>query len=219
MKKTGQKERIWGTLLLILFMVWTWLVQIVDVQAAGQTGAAVGFATLNGWVHGLTGVRWMLYTVTDWLGLVPLAVCGWFAGLGAVQLCRRKRLGKVDFDILLLGLYYGVVILLYLVFELFPVNYRPVLIQGRLESSYPSSTTLLVLSVMPTAVFQGTRRLKKRKAKRILGLAAAGFSLFMVLGRLLSGVHWATDIVGAVLLSRGLYLRYKAAVLAYDKEG
>lgn len=39
-----------------------------------------------------------------------------------------------------------------------PVNYRPVLIEGRLEASYPSSTTLLVVSVMPTLMFQAYRR-------------------------------------------------------------
>ena len=148
-----------GTLLLVGFAVWTFLIQMVDVQPIGPNGSIVGFAALNGWFHHLTGVHWMLYTLTDWLGLVPIFVCLIFAGVGFVQLMQRKSLLKVDLDIILLGVYYMFVIFGYLLFEMMPINYRPVLIEGFLEASYPSSTTLLVLSVMPTlydTVFSGT---------------------------------------------------------------
>lgn len=43
------------------------------------------------------------------------------------------------------------------------------------------------------------------------------FSLFMVIGRMIAGVHWLTDIIGSVILSTGLYMIYKAGVLLYDK--
>ena len=94
-----------------------------------------------------------------------------------------------------------------------PVNYRPVLIEGRLEASYPSSTTLLVLSVMPTLVWQTRGRLKNKRMKSAVRAGAMLFSLLMVAGRLISGVHWLTDIVGAALLSTGLFCMYKAVVL------
>ena len=126
---------------------------------------------------------------------------------------QRKSLVKVDRDILLLGVYYALVIACYLVFEMLPVNYRPILIDGRLEASYPSSTTLLVLSVMPTLVFQTRRRMKNGRLQKVIGLAVSVFSAGMVLGRLISGVHWLTDIAGAALLSRGLYCLYTGSVL------
>ena len=159
-----------------------------------------------------------LYTVTDWLGLVPVFIFLMFGGIGFVQLMQRKKLLKVDRDILLLGIYYLLVIFGYLVFEMIPINYRPTLIEGRLEASYPSSTTLLVLSVMPTLVFQTHRRLKNRKAKRIIDIMTVIFSLFMIIGRLVSGVHWLTDIIGSVLFSAGLFCIYRAVVLLYCKE-
>lgn len=159
-----------------------------------------------------------LYTVTDWLGLIPVFVCLMFGGIGFVQLMQRKKLLKVDRDILLLGIYYLLVIFGYLVFEMIPINYRPTLIEGRLEASYPSSTTLLVLSVMPTLVFQTHRRLKNRKAKRTIDIMTVIFSLFMIIGRLVSGVHWLTDIIGSVLFSAGLFCIYRAVVLLYCKE-
>ena len=210
MKKN--KNVLAGILLLVGFAVWTFLIQEVDVQPIGPNGSSVGFAALNGWFHQLTGVHWMLYTLTDWLGLVPIFVCLIFAGIGFVQLVQRKSLFKVDLDILLLGAYYVLVIFSYLLFEMVPINYRPVLIEGFLEASYPSSTTLLVLSVMPTLYFQAQQRLNPNALRQTILIFSILFSAFMVIGRLVSGVHWLTDIVGAVLLSNGIFLIYKASV-------
>lgn len=117
----------------------------------------------------------------------------------------------------MLGLYYVLVIAAYLIFEMIPLNYRPVLLEGRLEASYPSSTTLLVLSVMPTLWFQADRRFVNTLTRKAASVFAAAFSAFMVIGRLVSGVHWATDIIASVLLSAGLFLVYRSAVLMADR--
>lgn len=202
--------------LLTAFALWTILIMSVDVQAVGPNGSKVGFATFNTWFHQLTGVHWTLYTVTDWLGLVPIFVCLCFGCLGLCQLIKRRSLFKVDADILLLGGYYILVIFGYLFFEVVPINYRPILIDGFLEASYPSSTTLLVLSVMPTLIFQINRRYHNRTVKNVAIGFVVLFSAFMVIGRLISGVHWATDIIGAVLLSFGLFKLYQSAVAAVD---
>ena len=151
----------------------------------------------------------LIYTITDWLGLVPIIICICFGILGLVQLIRRRSLLKVDSDILLLGAYYVVVILGYLLFEMVPINYRPILIGGNLEASYPSSTTLLVLSVMPTLKYQSDRRIANPAARKAITVFVFVFSAFMVIGRLISGVHWATDIIGSVFLSSGLFLIYR----------
>ena len=125
------------------------------------------------------------------------------------QLIKRKSLFKVDKDIIFLGVYYVIVIFGYLIFEMIPINYRPILINGFMEASYPSSTTLLVLGVMPTLFFQINRRIKNKKIKTLIDILIIGFSLFMVIGRLISGVHWLTDIEGSVFLSMGLFSMYK----------
>ena len=216
MKTDGKKGFLTAAALLALFVVWTVLIQTVDVRPAGQNGTDIGFAAVNLWFHRLTGVHMGLYTVTDWLGLVPVAVCAGFGILGLFQLIRRRSLLRVDRDILLLGFYYILVIAGYLIFEMIPINYRPIPIDGVMEASYPSSTTLLVLSVMPTLVFQVSRRAKSGAAVRTVFLLSALFSAFMVIGRLVSGVHWLTDILGSVFLSAGLYLLYRSAVLLAD---
>ena len=202
--------------LISAFALWTVLILCVDVQAVGQNGTNIGFAAFNVWFHQLTGVHMTIYTITDWLGLVPIFICLCFGTLGFVQLVRRRSLLRVDRDITVLGVYYVIVIAFYLIFEMIPINYRPVLIEGRLEASYPSSTTLLVLSVMPTLIFQVYRRTESSLIKKVTVVFAIAFSAFMLIGRLISGVHWATDIVASVLLSAGLFMLYQSTVMYMD---
>ena len=216
MKAKGKKELISGVVLIAVFCLWTLLIQTVDVQSAGVNGTDIGLATVNVKFHSLTGVSMTLYNITDWLGLVPLFVCMGFAFVGLVQLIKRKSLIKVDADIIFLGIYYVIVIAGYLVFEMIPINYRPILINSFMEASYPSSTTLLVLSVMPTLVFQVERRAGNNIVRKLVFVLTAVFSAFMVIGRLVSGVHWITDIIGSVLLSAGLFCVYKGVVLLWN---
>lgn len=210
------KNLLRGRLFLAAFVIWTILIKTVDVKAVGPEGSAVGLAHLNCWFHQLTGVHMDLYTVTDWLGLVPVAVCIGFGVLGLTQWIKRRSLLQVDRDIILLGVYFVIVIAGYLLFELIPINYRPILIEGRLEASYPSSTTLLVLSVMPALVFQVQQRAKNRGFKVAVIVVIIVFTAFMVVGRLLSGVHWLTDIAGGVLLSSSLFYLYKGGVSTWN---
>ena len=153
-----------------------------------------------------------LYTITDRLSLVPFLFVLGFGTLGLVQWIRRKHLLNVDYSILVLGGFYLAVMAAYIFFEVFAVNYRPVLIDGVLEASYPSSTTMLVMCVMPTAAMQLNARIQRKAFKRCITSAITAFIVFMVIGRLLSGVHWFTDIVGGFFLSAGLVRMYRAVI-------
>ena len=205
-----KKKRLFclGLGLILAFAIWTVSVRFIDVKPIGPRESSVGFATLNGYFHSLTGVNISLYTITDWLGLVPIFVALGFAVLGLVEWIGRKSLFKVDKNILALGGFYIVVIAVYILFETVVINYRPTLIEGYLEVSYPSSTTLLAGCVMPTAMIQLGDRIRKRTLKRLMMLIISIFIAFMVIGRIVSGVHWITDIIGGVLLSAGLVTIY-----------
>ena len=193
---------------LAVFILWTLLVRFVDVQPIGPQGSLVGFATWNGYVHILTGVCMPLYTITDWLGLIPVAIMFGFAMLGLVQWIQRKHILRVDFSILVLGGFYILVTAVYMLFEMCVINYRPILINGYVEASYPSSTTMLVLCVIPTTILQIGKRIRHRWIRRSISILLIGFMLFMVIGRLISGVHWLTDIIGGILVSAGLVTMY-----------
>lgn len=213
MMKNGKRSFAFGFVFIMLFSLWTFLVRTVNVAPVGVNGTDVGLSALNTRLFELTGVSMPLYHITDWLGLVPVAVGMAFGVLGLVQLIKRRSLLKVDADILVLGVYYIVVTAGYLIFEMIPINYRPVLIKGYMEASYPSSTTLLVLGVMPTLWEQIDRRADNRNIKLIVKIFTLLFSAFMVMGRLLSGVHWLSDIIGSILLSAGLFCLYRGTVL------
>ena len=208
MKKKNYRELYASVIMLLAFILWTIAVKLVDVRAIGPEGSDVGFAAINAYVHNLTGVHMSLYHITDWLGLVPIFVAMGFAVLGLAQWIKRKKLSKVDYSIFILGGFYATVMAVYVLFEAVTVNYRPVLINGFLEKSYPSSTTLLVMCVMPTAIMQLNQRIKNATVSKILSSLISAFIFFMVAGRLVSGVHWFTDIVGGALLSGGLVMMY-----------
>lgn len=208
MKKETKKNFYFAIGMFMAFVLWTVAVRFIDVKAIGPNESTVGFATVNELFHKLTGVNFIFYSITDWLGLVPVFVCLGFGVLGLIQWIKRKHILKVDYNILVLGGFYIAVMIAYLFFEKNVINYRPVLINGCLEASYPSSTTLLVLCIMPTAIMQLNARIKNLVLKRCITIVITVFIAFMIIGRLISGVHWLTDIVGGALLSAGLVMIY-----------
>ena len=148
------------------------------------------------------------YNITDWLGLVAMIVALGFAVLGLVQLIKRKSLSRVDNSILVLGGFYLLVVAAYLFFEYNIVNYRPVLINSILEASYPSSTTMLVMCIMPTAMMQFHRLIQNKTVRIVVNILLGIFTILMIVGRMLSGVHWFTDILGGMLISSALVMLY-----------
>lgn len=211
MKNFFRKSFWLGIGFTVAFILWTALVKCVNVEAIGPLGTTVGFARLNGFVHSMTGVNMSLYNITDWLGLVPIGVAFCFAVLGLAQWIRRRCIRDVDRSILALGVFYIAVILVYVFFEYAVINYRPVLIYGYLEASYPSSTTMLVTCVMPAAIIQFKSRIGNTALRYAVISVCTIFIVFMVIGRLISGVHWISDVIGGLLISAGLVLLYYSA--------
>ena len=179
------------------------LVCFVDVQAIGPEGTRIGLSHLNRFVFELFGVNMLWYEVTDWLGLAAIGTAFLFAAAGLIQWIRRKDIRKVDKEILSLGGLYFIVIGLYVLFELVVVNYRPILMPGSThpEASFPSSHTMLVCVIMGSALLLLGKYVHGKILRKVLQAICAATIGVTVLGRLISGVHWFTDIVGGVLIS------------------
>lgn len=192
----------------------TALVLFVDVAPIGPEGTSIGLAHLNGAVHAKTGLDLFWYDVTEGLGVASILVAGVFALAGLVQLIRRKSLWKVDREILALGVLFLTVIALYVLFELVVVNYRPEILPGEThpEASFPSSHTMLVCATLGGAMLILRKYVKKPALCRVLQLVCAAVIVVMVVGRLLSGVHWFTDILGGLLISGALLALFSACV-------
>jgi len=191
-----------GALFLLLMM----MVRSYDVAAIGPMGTEIGFAQLNGSVHESLGTNLFWYDLTEIFGFLTLGICGLFGFTGLVQLLKRRSLKEVDSEILSLGVFYVLVIGCYVLFELVAVNYRPVMMPGaaEVEASFPSSHTMLICSVMASTAMVLQKYIKKDALGLGLQVGCGIVAAVTVGGRLLSGVHWVTDIIGGVLLSCAL---------------
>lgn len=200
--------------LLVISIIYTILVKYVDVQAIGPNDSLIGFATINKFVFNLTGVNMLWYSITDWLGFVPLIIAFVYALIGLTQMIKRKSILKVDKEILGLGVFYIIVIGLYIFFETYIINYRPTLIDGTLEASYPSSHTLLSICICGSSLIINNNLFKNRKIFKIENIVSILSILIIIIGRFISGVHWFTDIIGAILISitllkaLNIYIKY-----------
>lgn len=212
MNRKTKTQFILGASLFVLFILYTLSLKVVDVQPIGPNGSNVAYTSINKALHGLFGVNMTLYAITDWAGVVAIVLAFGFAVLGLAEWIKRKSILKVDRSLLVLGAFYLVVFGAYLFFEFVVINRRPILINGILEASYPSSTTMLALCVLPTAMIEFNRLIASRTIKNTVNTLCTLFTAFMVIGRLFSGVHWFTDIFGALLFSISVVLIYVATV-------
>ena len=190
-----------------------------DVAQVGPGGTSIGFSRINMTVHELTGVNWTWYEITDYLGYLALCVCALFGLAGLIQLVKRRSLLKVDRTILRLGVFYIVVIGLYVLFEKVIINYRPVIMPGETapEASFPSSHTMLIICVMASAAMAARRYVRNKGLRSLISAVCTIIILVTVLGRLYCGVHWLTDIIGGVLLSICLISLFSAFLYAGKK--
>ena len=195
-----------------IFVVFTILVKAVDVQQIGPLGSSVGFAALNGSVAKALPFNEAAYKITQFMGYIALLVCCAFAAVGLAQLIKTQDIKAVDKRITSQGVFYVIVIALYVFFEKVVINYRPVDMGEGLEASYPSSHTMLVICVMATAVLQIGWLVKSRRLKITLDLLCLLFMILMIVGRIISGVHWITDIVAGLLISAALLLAFSGVL-------
>ena len=201
-------------ILLTLFLIFTVIVMTVDVKPIGPNGSEVGLASINEPFADAVGFNELWYNISEYVGLIPLAIAGCFAILGICQAIKRKSLLKIDGHLFILAAFYVMLLFVYLDFELITVNYRPIILDGELEASYPSSHTMLALGIMITAIFELHELIKDKKAILIAADVLCGtIALIILLGRLLSGVHWLTDIFAGILVSAALICLYRYGIL------
>ena len=204
-------------ILLLIAITFTILVKVVDVKQIGVNNSSIGFATLNQFIFETTGVNMIWYHITVWLGLIPVFMAIVYAFIGLIQLIKRRSIFKVDKEIILLGLYYIIVIALYVFFEKVIINYRPILMNGFLEASYPSSHTLMTICICGSSILIN-KKLFNNKITKVINYLSIIIITITVVGRLISGVHWFTDIIGGILISSGLLMTFYSLLSIINKE-
>ncbi len=203
----------------LLFVMLIVILCFADRGAIGPEGTSIGLSHLNRFFFELTGVNMLCYNITDWLGITAVLTAFIFAVTGLIQLIKRRTFMKVDKEILALGGLYLLVIGIYVFFENVIVNCRPVIMPGcsHPEASFPSSHTMLVCVIMGSAVMIMKKYIKKKSLQRVFAVICYGIILVTVIGRLISGVHWFTDIVGGILISVSLLALYSLIICSGRK--
>lgn len=189
-----------SVILTLLSIIYTLLVKYVDVSAIGPNNSNVGFSHLNGFFHNLIGSNMTIYKISELLGLVLLLLVAIYGCIGLYQLIKRKNLFKVDKEIIKLGCFYVLMLVVYIIFEKVFINYRPVLMDGELEFSYPSSHTLLALCVGLSSLIVSQKYFNKKYIKTI-NMITVILMCLVLLTRIISGVHWFSDILGGIIIS------------------
>lgn len=215
----SKKRKVYLTVLIlfIITVVYTLLVMKYDVQAIGPKGSKVGFAGINKAVHNLLPYNETWYKITKYLGIVPFLICAFYGIQGIMQMIKYKTLKKVDKRIIYLGVFYVVMLVVYVLADKIVINYRPILEDGVLESSYPSSHTLLACCVCASSLLIAKYYIKDQKLIRLFNYFTIVLMIILVVGRLISGVHWLTDIVGGVIVSTFLVSLYYSCIYTYKK--
>ena len=207
-----------GGILTLLFAFLNVGLKIIDVQNIGPQNSEIGFATINEFFKNIIGVNEIWYDITELLGLLPIVTVLGFGIFGLIQFIKGKSLKKVDKDLIVLAIFYVVVVAIYIFYEIVVINYRPILIEGELEPSFPSSHILLAIGIMGTAIMKFQYRIKNKVLKVSAISISSLIILCTVVGRARSGVHWFTDILGGILISVALVLFYGAIIERIKKK-
>ena len=194
-------------LLLVSSIIFIVLLKRVDIKCDAVNNSCIGFATINQFIFDKIGVNMTWYTITDWLGIIPILMSVVYAIIGLKQLMKRKSIKKVDKEILLLGVFYILVISIYILFEKCIINYRPILMNGFLEASFPSSHVLMTICLCGSSIIINNKLFKNNFTK-ILNIISSIIIITTIIGRLISGVHWFTDIIGGILISSCLLMLF-----------
>ncbi|MBQ1528558.1 phosphatase PAP2 family protein [Candidatus Saccharibacteria bacterium] len=215
--KELKKPLIFSIIFAVLAIAFTAIVKFVDIRPVTLENSPVGLASLNEPVRQLfsyndQGINPTWDKITDLAAAALFVVAAYFVILGFVQLIRRKSLKKVDRELKLLAGFYVVLGAIYLFFEkVLIINFRPVLIDGVLEASYPSSHALFALALAGSAILL-THNYIKPKFATVINLVLALLALVVTFGRLIAGVHWFTDVMGSILISATLISLFALAL-------
>ncbi len=205
MVKLSTKQKMWlvfSICLLVAFVAFTLIVAFVDVNDG------VGLSHLNHPIWQRCGKSEIWETITDWLGYLTILALLFCVGMQIWQWMRRKSLQKVDWNLIVLDIVCAGLVAVYVFFEFVVVNYRPMLENGVAKASYPSSHAMLFVTGLFLSIYQIWHYVKSKLWRIVLTVLISTVMVIGVVGRLLAGVHWFTDIFAGVLISGFLCCLY-----------
>lgn len=207
--KNKKRYLIGGFAFFLMFIIFTTIIKFVDVNNIGPHNTSVGLATINNFFVNKIGFHNKIYKLTEILGIIPIIIVLIYAIIGLYSLIEEKSFNKVNKNLYYLAIFYILVLGIYVLFEKVIINFRPVIIEGILESSYPSSHTILAICICGSSIILNNSIFKNNKTAKFENIISFIIIIMLPLLRFISGVHWFTDIIGGILLSLSLLLFFK----------
>lgn len=207
--KNKKRYLIGGFAFFLMFIIFTTIIKFVDVKNIGPHNSSVGLATINNFFVNKIGFHNKIYKLTEILGIIPIIIVLIYAIIGLYSLIEEKSFKKVNKNLYYLAIFYIIVLGIYVLFEKVIINFRPVIIEGILESSYPSSHTILAICICGSSIILNNSIFKNNKIAKLENIISFIIIIMLPLLRFISGVHWFTDIIGGILLSLSLLLFFK----------
>ena len=207
--KNKKRYLIGGFAFFLMFIIFTTIIKFIDVKNIGPHNTSVGLATINNFFVNKIGFNNKIYKITEILGIIPIIIVLIYAIIGLYSLIEEKSFKKVNKNLYYLAIFYIIVLGIYFLFEKVIINFRPVVIEGILESSYPSSHTILAICICGSSIILNNAIFKNNKIAKLENIISFIIIIMLPLLRFISGVHWFTDIIGGILLSLSLLLFFK----------
>lgn len=207
--KNKKRYLIGGFAFFLMFIIFTIIIKFIDVKNIGPHNSSVGLATINNFFVNKIGFHNKIYKLTEILGIIPIIIVLIYAIIGLYSLIEEKSFKKVNKNLYYLAIFYIIVLGIYVLFEKVIINFRPVIIEGILESSYPSSHTILAICICGSSIILNNAIFKNNKIAKFENIISFIIIILLPLLRFISGVHWFTDIIGGILLSLSLLLFFK----------
>ncbi|MBR0431578.1 phosphatase PAP2 family protein [Candidatus Saccharibacteria bacterium] len=211
MEKSYKKYFILAGVFAVISIIFTVLVTLIDVKLVGAGHTAVGFSAINDVIFRWLGTSTFWDKFSDYCLLFSIFIMLCFAAFGLFQWIKRKNLKKVDIDIFLLGGTYMLLFALYFIFDHIVINYRPVLEEGQLINSFPSSHIMCIIGVIATTIFELPRYIKSKTARVILTILLIIFMGVSAFARVASGMHWFTDVLAAIFFGLTIAFAFMGA--------
>lgn len=194
--------------LFLVFAIFTILVKFVDTSVVATTGTQIGLSSINKPLFDFFGANETWGTISTLLFVIAGVVVLTLATIAVVEMIKSKSLFKINHKLLLVALLYVLTAIFYVIFEFVIINYRPLLDEGLIKASYPSSHTLLICVVCLSACLIVPDYIKSNPLKITITTILCLISVLAPITRLLAGMHWFTDVVASIILSLALVMLY-----------
>ena len=204
--KENIRQIVYTGLMVLVAILFTIAVDKIDTALV--LGKEIGFSNVNIAVHQMLGTSDTFDLLSDITMIVSALLMGGLVFIGTYQLISGKGFKAVDKEILIAGAVLVLMSITYLFFEKVVINFRPVLEDGFLEASYPSTHVLLTTVINIVAIDYIVTKIKNKKIMLPSVITVAVITVVGFGARVLSGMHWITDIVGALLIASCLVMIY-----------